>query len=346
MRHIQPLSTLLLVFAKLITVRASETMTNVSNLELNGIDISASKMRHIKGVSLMLSSLCLVNTLSQHKQVLKLPCLYNFASFKKSTHFPFFNLSQMSSTSYFVTGGNRGIGLALVKELSSDAKNTVVATAREPNSANDLKDWAVKHPNVKIVQLDVSSSKSVEAAAEETAALLPDGLDVLVSNAGVLKDIGKYLDHPDELYIEQFNVNAVGPVRLVRAFKPLLDKKDTREVAVVSSLVGSLNVELPVGFSGYGVSKAAANYIVKGLIQELSPEGYSLVAVHPGLVGSDMGDDTFVQLGNEVSGQLKSALPLLTPGESAKAIKENVLTDLKAKNAGKFLSYEGSELPW
>ncbi|SCU78994.1 LAFA_0D00100g1_1 [Lachancea sp. 'fantastica'] len=252
----------------------------------------------------------------------------------------------MPSKSYFVAGGNRGIGLALVKELSSDTKNTVIATARQPNSAKDLKDWAAKHANVHIVQLDVTSSKSAEAAAKETAKLLPDGLDVLVSNAGVLKDLGKFLDHPDELYIEQFDVNAVGPVRLVKAFKPLLDKKDTKEVAVVSSLVGSLNVELPVGFSGYGVSKAATNYVVKGLIGELAPEGYSFVAIHPGLVGSDMGDDTFAQLGDEVAGQLKSALPLLTPEESAKAIKENVLTGLKAKNAGKFLSYDGSELPW
>ena len=252
----------------------------------------------------------------------------------------------MSSKSFLVAGGNRGIGLSLVKELSSDGNNTVVATAREPSAATDLKHWAAKHSNVKIVQLDVSSSKSAQAAAKETAKILPGGLDVLVSNAGVLKDLGKFLDHPDELYIEQFDVNAVGPVRLVKAFKSLLDKKDTKEIAVVSSLVGSLNVELPVGFSGYGVSKAATNYVVKGLIQELAPEGYSLVAIHPGLVGSDMGADTFVQLGDEVSGQLKTALPLLTPEESAKAIKENVLTDLKSKNAGKFLSYDGSELPW
>ncbi|SCU85458.1 LAMI_0C11342g1_1 [Lachancea mirantina] len=252
----------------------------------------------------------------------------------------------MSSTSYLVTGGNRGIGLSLVKELSSDLKNTVVATAREPSAASDLKKWAAEHSNVKIVQLDVSSGESVQNAAKETAKILPDGLDALVSNAGVLKDIGKFLDHPDDLYIEQFDVNTVGPIRLVKAFKPLLDQKETKEVAVVSSLVGSLNVELPAGFSGYGVSKAATNYVVKGLIQELAPEGYSIVAIHPGLVGSDMGADSLVQMGDEVAGQLKKALPLLTTEESAKAIKENVLTDLKSKNAGKFLSYDGSELPW
>ncbi|SCU80249.1 LAFA_0B08372g1_1 [Lachancea sp. 'fantastica'] len=254
----------------------------------------------------------------------------------------------MPSTSYLVSGGNRGIGLSLVKELSSDAKNTVIATARQPESAKDLNDWAAKHSNVKIVQLNVSSSQSAEAAAKETAALLPDGLDVLVSNAGIMKEAGRFLDHPDNLYIEQFNVNvnAVGPVRLVKAFKFLLDKKDTRQVAVVSSLAGSLNVELPMGLSGYGVSKAAANYVVKGFAGELSSEGFSFVAIHPGLVESDMAKNTFAQLGSERADQLKSALPMLTPNESANAIKKNILTGLKTKNAGKFLSYDGSELPW
>ncbi|CEP60570.1 SDR family oxidoreductase LALA0_S01e13938g [Lachancea lanzarotensis] len=252
----------------------------------------------------------------------------------------------MSSKSYFVAGGNRGIGLSLVKELSSDAKNTVVATARNPNTASDLKDWASKHPNVKIVQLDVTSRSSVEAAAKEASAILTDGLDTLISNAGFLQKIGPVLDHPDELYIEHFNINTVGPIRLVRAFKPLLDKKDTKEVAVVTSVVGSLNIDLPAPFSGYGVSKAAANYVVKALIQDLSPAGYSFVAIHPGLVGSEMGDDSLVQLGDERAGELRKALPYLTTAESAKAINENILKDLKSKNAGTFMSYDGSELPW
>ncbi|SCV04266.1 LAME_0H17084g1_1 [Lachancea meyersii CBS 8951] len=252
----------------------------------------------------------------------------------------------MSAKTYLITGANRGIGFALVKQLSAESKNTIIATARKPEDAAELNEWSAKHPNVKILKLDVISSESVQAAAEEAAKILPEGLDVLVSNAGFLKNIGPFLDCPDELYIEQFNVNTVGPIRLVRAFKSLLDKKESKEVAIVTSVVGSLNIDLPMPFSGYGVSKAAINYAIKGLSQDLSPVGYSFVAIHPGLVGSDMGDYSLTEMGNHVAGEMKKALPYLTPDESATAINQNVLKNLKAKNAGKFLSYDGSELPW
>ncbi len=65
------------------------------------------------------------------------------------------------STVYFISGANRGIGFSLVKQLSSDSQNIVIASARNPKNATELQDWSKKHPNTKIVKLDISNNRIV-----------------------------------------------------------------------------------------------------------------------------------------------------------------------------------------
>ncbi|SCU94859.1 LADA_0G11870g1_1 [Lachancea dasiensis] len=250
------------------------------------------------------------------------------------------------SKTYFVSGANRGIGFSFVKELSSDSTNTVIATARNVETAAELKSWADAHSNVKLVQLDVASAESVQAAAKTTQEITPKGIDVLISNAGIAKSSDPVLGLSDDLYLEHFVVNTLGPIRLIRAFKSLLDKKATKEVLAITSIVGSVGTVMPLSTSGYGLSKAGLNYAFRQLQQELSPEGYSFALVHPGLVGSDMGNEFVEGLDPDVREQFLNTLPLITPDQSASAINKNVLQELKSKNFGKFLSYDGSELVW
>lgn len=89
--------------------------------------------------------------------------------------------------SYLVTGAGRGLGLGFVTELLQNKDNVVVATARKTASSTGLQDLKAKVPkgSLFLVDLDVSNADSVNAAAEETSRLLPDGLDHLISNAGV-----------------------------------------------------------------------------------------------------------------------------------------------------------------
>ncbi|SCU88984.1 LANO_0D03620g1_1 [Lachancea nothofagi CBS 11611] len=252
------------------------------------------------------------------------------------------------SKTYFISGGNRGIGFSLVKEMSGHSSNTVVATARDINKATELKKWSEAHSNVKIVQLDVSSAESVKRAAAEAARILPDGLDVLISNAGIANPYNSTLESPDESFIEHFNVNTLGPIRLIRALKPLLDKKSSKEIAVVSALAGSITHVFPFPLSSYGVSKAAINYLIRQLDREMSPDGYSIVSIHPGIVSSDMGDKALEKLDPEYLKQMLETMKvtIVTPDESASGINKNILQDLKTKHSGKFLSYDGSEVPW
>ncbi|CEP62427.1 SDR family oxidoreductase LALA0_S05e05402g [Lachancea lanzarotensis] len=252
------------------------------------------------------------------------------------------------SKSYFISGGNRGIGFALVKLLSSESSNIVVAGARNVGGATELKKWADLHKNVKIVSLDVSTAESNEEAAKETARILPDGLDVLVANAGIMKSSGPLLGNSDESFLEQFTVNTLGPIRLLRAFKSLLDRKATKQFAVISSVGGSLtsNLTLPFSTSGYGVSKAGINIAMINLNKELGPEGYKIVVVHPGFVSTDMGNTALndKELMETLGDALKN-FPPITPEESAEAISKNILEKLP-EVAGKFISYNGSEIPW
>jgi NAD(P)-dependent dehydrogenase (short-subunit alcohol dehydrogenase family) len=90
--------------------------------------------------------------------------------------------------SYLVTGASRGLGLGFVIELLKDPNNIVIATARNTTfRAKDLQELKARQTDnrLHLVDLDVSSSYGVLVAAEEVSKILPDGLDCLISNAGV-----------------------------------------------------------------------------------------------------------------------------------------------------------------
>ncbi|KAK8094175.1 short-chain dehydrogenases/reductase [Apiospora hydei] len=89
--------------------------------------------------------------------------------------------------SYLITGSSRGLGLGFVTELLKDPGNIVIATARDPTKSAGLQELKKKHgyAQLHLVSLDVTKSDSVHDAAEATQKLLPDGLDYIISNAGV-----------------------------------------------------------------------------------------------------------------------------------------------------------------
>jgi NAD(P)-dependent dehydrogenase (short-subunit alcohol dehydrogenase family) len=88
-----------------------------------------------------------------------------------------------NTATYIVTGANRGIGLEFVKQLSARG-DTVFATARNPEAAKDLQALAAER-NVFIIPLEVTDSESIKAAAKEIDAKAPQGVDVLINNAGI-----------------------------------------------------------------------------------------------------------------------------------------------------------------
>jgi NAD(P)-dependent dehydrogenase (short-subunit alcohol dehydrogenase family) len=145
-----------------------------------------------------------------------------------------------------VIGASRGIGLALLNELSKTGP--VIGTIRSTPPSSPP-------PNTRYLTLDITSESSVSAAASQVT----DGIDTLIINAAMGED-EKLLNITDKSLTQYLDVNVVGPHRVIRAFLPALRKGKEKKIVVISSGSGScaIQVEHIHGFSGpYSVSKAA-----------------------------------------------------------------------------------------
>ena len=148
---------------------------------------------------------------------------------------------------------------------------------------------------------------------------------MLINNAGILKsDSFGHLDYEEML--EQFRVNALGPLRVTEALVDNL--KEGSKVAIVSSRVGSIGDNGSGGNYGYRASKAAVNQIGTNLKHELRPRGIAVVLLHPGMVATGM-----------TGGRGTS------PTEAARGLIERIDT-LDMEKSGSFWHAEGYELPW
>ena len=241
----------------------------------------------------------------------------------------------MSPQAWFVSGANRGIGYELVK-IVADLGHVIFAGVRNPSKATALKSLAARNSNIHIVQLE-STSVSDAAAAAKTVEQVTGGLDVVVANAGIASNWQKVTELSLKSLNDHFQVNAVGPVILFRALYPLLLQRQTRKFVTVSTLAASISQTLPVPDTVYGSSKAALNFITRSIHKEHSEEGFIVFPIHPGMVDTDMGQSAASLFG-------VTKLPM-SPFESAEAVFQVVDTSTK-EQSGKFLSYDGTELPW
>lgn len=245
-----------------------------------------------------------------------------------------------NSQVYFISGANRGIGLSLVQQFQD--KGIVFATARVPEKAKELNELAKENKNIRVIKLDVTSKESTMQAAAEVAKLT-DRVDVLVANAGISQSYRPINEIDEEDLDKHFKTNVYGAVYTFQAIYPFLNKSPRKEVAFISSLAGSVQGFFPIRTGSYGPSKAALNHFIRQIHMELKDDGFTIVAIHPGMVESDMG-----KYGLEVFKKDNvdmSLLPTITPEESASKIAA-VLNRLDELNNGKFLSYEGEELSW
>lgn len=189
-----------------------------------------------------------------------------------------------------VTGADRGLGQALVAGLC--ARGWQVFAGQYMPDWPELGQLAQQHPGrLHIVPLDVASIESARAAAEAVAALT-DRVDVIINNAGVSSRTSRIPISEPQDYDEMhrlYNVNALGPLRVVEAFLPLTQKSDLKRLCFVSSEAGSVGMAQRTAWYAYCMSKAALNMGVKLMFNHLHPEGYTFRLYHPGWVRSYMG---------------------------------------------------------
>ena len=226
----------------------------------------------------------------------------------------------------FITGANRGIGLALSTVLL-EGGHTVIGACRKPEA---LKALAAKFPNLKPVALDVNSDASAAACAKATA-ILTGHLDAVCNVAGVMPQPydAKLEDLDFQAMRDCLETNLIRPLRVTRALLPLLRKGKNPRIVNWTSGLGSLaNTDGP-NFYAYGASKAALNKVSRVQSFAYKAEGITAVCLDPGWVKTDMGGPN----------------AMLEPRESATAIAATLLK-LDLSQTGKFLYIDGKEIPW
>lgn len=224
-----------------------------------------------------------------------------------------------------VIGGNRGIGLGVVREFLSRGWDVIV-TARHPAEASDLAGLAQAHPGrVEIKPLDMNDPAQLDGFA---AGLDGRTLDVALVNAGVSGPAHRSADQAtaEEIGALMFT-NAIAPIRLARH---LLDRlrPGGGVLAFTSSVMGSV-AENAGGHELYRASKAALNSLSRGLWAEMGGRNLTLLTLHPGWVRTDMGGPSAA----------------VSVEDSTKGMVD-VMTRETGKHHHAFLDYTGRTIAW
>ena len=179
---------------------------------------------------------------------------------------------KVSGSIALVTGANRGLGLAFAKTLLEMGAAKVYAGARNPE--------VVALKGVVPLKLDVTSDEDVATVTRAAG-----NVNLLVNNAGIARPGGFLADGAIEAARELFEVNFVGPLRMARAFAPVLAKNDGGAIINVLSVASWMNGP---GLATYGASKSAAWALTNGLRIELAQQGTQVVGLHAGFIDTDL----------------------------------------------------------
>ena len=233
-----------------------------------------------------------------------------------------------------ITGADRGLGLGLAGLLLSQGWH-VLAGQYFP-AWPELTGLLQQYPQrLNLFPLDVASMESVQTAACSLANQV-ERLDVLINNAGVNsptneRSIREGLDYADMHRL--YDINALGPLRVVEAFLPILDRGGMKRLCFVSSEAGSIGRMTRTAWQPYCMSKAALNMGIQILFNRLHPEGYTFRVYHPGWVRSYMGG----QKNNQAD---------LEPEQAAAYAIPFFLNDLENEDHLSLIDYQGQTWPW
>ncbi|MBT3441316.1 MAG: SDR family oxidoreductase [Euryarchaeota archaeon] len=220
-----------------------------------------------------------------------------------------------------VTGANRGLGAEWTHQLLEDGWQVYAGYRSELGRLT-----ALSNENLTTHVLDVQSNDSVQLFAKNA----PLKIDLLVNNAGVADGRWRNLTEiDDEWALEVLNINALGPVRVVKSLYPKMKHNSLTKIAMISSLMASID-DCHMGRSyAYRASKTALNMFTVSMKKEALEDNISFVILHPGWVKTDMGGDRApVEIPESVTGM------------------RNILETRTLENTGEFVQFDGELLPW
>ncbi len=216
-----------------------------------------------------------------------------------------------------IIGASRGIGAEFVRQYRAEGWQ-VTATARGDEALA-----ALKSQGATAIALDVTSAESVSRLAWQL-----DGasFDVIVNVAGVLKRQSGLEPPSDADFDHTMHANVLAPMRVLPQLADML--APGAKLALISSKMGSMGARNATSSWLYRASKAAANSVLKDISLEWAGKAVC-VSFHPGWVRTDMGG-----AGADIG------------VEESVAGMRRVIAGLAAQDNGRFLTYDGSEIPW
>ena len=212
-----------------------------------------------------------------------------------------------------VTGANKGIGREVAQQLAVKGFHVFVGARNAKAGRKAAEEIAKQAGKATFLEIDVADDDSVTTAAREFSDIC-DHLDVLVNNAGIIVDgDDAVLEASDDLVLKTLETNTLGPLRVTRAFVPLLKKSKVPRVINVSSGGGQLTGGADGWAPAYCISKTALNGVTVQLAAALPK--FAVNSVCPGWVRTDMGGgnatrsveegaDTIVWLASEAPQEL------------------------------------------
>jgi len=224
-----------------------------------------------------------------------------------------------------ITGANRGLGLEFVRQYLADGWR-VIACCRNPLGASALIALAAASGGrLSIRELDVTDFSKIDQLAETLKA---ETIDLLINNAGYYPH-GSFGDNDYADWELAFRINVLAPMKMAEAFVDHVAASRLRKIATLSSKMGSIADNGSGGSYPYRSSKTAVNMVMKSLAIDLQPRGIAVITLHPGWVLTDMGGPN----------------ALITVTQSVTGLRK-VIDQLTPQNTGRFVAYDGQEIPW
>ena len=190
-----------------------------------------------------------------------------------------------------VTGGNRGLGREIARQLMRADHLVVIGARRQEALDQALAELSSEGPNVAGHLLDVVDTHAVQrfVAHVEKQHGAPS---VLVNNAGIYPESrsAKVEDTPTSFWRETFETNLFGAVRMCRGVVPLMRRLRYGRIVNISSGLGQLH-QMGAGSPAYRVSKASLNALTATLAAEVADAGILVNSMSPGWVRTDMGGE-------------------------------------------------------
>jgi NAD(P)-dependent dehydrogenase (short-subunit alcohol dehydrogenase family) len=233
-----------------------------------------------------------------------------------------------------ITGSNRGLGLEFARQYA--AKDwTVIATARDPGAANELRELAMSNSKVTIEKLDLLDMPGLKALAAKYAGR---PVDLVINNAGVLGDLDAQalgsLDYAQ--FAEVMAVNVYGALTVSEAFRDNVAASRHKKIVSITSGSGIISWPEVRGPYFYNSSKVALNMVMRILASDLRDRGIIVGIVAPGVADTDMRRQV-------VGAQQAAREP--RPAEAVAAMMK-VIDGLTMEDSGRPLNVDGRPLPW